>query len=301
MHKRQLTVELWSKGMEDNRKFQKEIGNKKFFDIHESLGHNFIDVEYEMQMAESWVQHGMQVYDFDRDFVQSILDAKWIDLLPDCIDYRPHDYFYLKLSCSQYSEGVVIGIVPTKNLLLFDHHRFKPEALEQKGVYISNNWPGERAIVNTGKEIFAILYYAISKTTELMLDDTEIPVYPLDLVLNGVAYVCSTNADIVPSYKPQKGLKPNKAKKRSQAIWYDVGYRIGAELRSYNRTKKDKQPHMGGTVRPHMRRAHWHHYWIGPKAGPRKLILKWIPPTMVAIKNEEINSATGHKVKHQSK
>lgn len=31
----------------------------------------------------------------------------------------------------------------------------------------------------------------------------------------------------------------------------------------------------------HMRRAHWQSFWIGPRDGERKKILKWIPPTFV--------------------
>lgn len=33
--------------------------------------------------------------------------------------------------------------------------------------------------------------------------------------------------------------------------------------------------------KPHLRKAHYHHFWTGPKAGPRKLVCKWLPPSIV--------------------
>lgn len=33
--------------------------------------------------------------------------------------------------------------------------------------------------------------------------------------------------------------------------------------------------------RPHLRRAHYHHFWTGPKVGEQVLICKWLPPRVV--------------------
>jgi hypothetical protein len=39
---------------------------------------------------------------------------------------------------------------------------------------------------------------------------------------------------------------------------------------------------------PHIRRAHWHTFWTGPRSGaPRKPALKWIPPIPVAFGDVE--------------
>lgn len=79
---------------------------------------------------------------------------------------------------------------------------------------------------------------------------------------------------------PPKDSKP--VDKASTIAVKHVGVRIGAALRRTAATA----PHCGGntgtggTVRPHMRRGHWHHYWTGSKAD-RRLVLKWTAPTMV--------------------
>lgn len=281
--------------MEQERRWSDEYGRLKYAMQHARYGHAMVNVIFETQMAEAWRDAGMQVYEFDPDFSESILGEKWVDLLPDCIGNRPHDCFYMKLPCGKYSEGTVVNIVRSEDILGFNPDLFP--GIEEKGVHIGGDkefGDEDRVVVNTGSEILCICSFAISKTMELMRDDTPVDLYPAQLVANGVAYLCSVNADIATSYVPQKGLRKNNAKRRSMAEWHDVGYRIGAELRTYRRTLSERREHQGGTVRPHMRRAHWHRYWTGPKKGDRKLVLKWLAPTMVGV--GEIEYATGHKV-----
>ena len=292
--KRELTVEKWQRLMEANRELQRNMGIIEFLRTHDAMGHDIKTVYYELQMADAWRDAGMQVYEFDRDFSDSILGEKWVDLLPDCIEFRPHDCFYMKLPCHSLNEGVVVNVVSSENI-----DGFRPDwfpGCEEKGVHFGGRNGEERAVVNTGSEILCLCSYAISKTLDLMLDDTPIEVYPPSLVVNGVAYICSVNSDIAQVYEPNPKLRKNNAKKRSAATWHEVGYRIGAELRRYERYRTERSPHKGGTVRPHMRRGHWHHYWTGPRNGERRLVLKWIAPTLVGSKGQGIESATVHMV-----
>lgn len=42
---------------------------------------------------------------------------------------------------------------------------------------------------------------------------------------------------------------------------------------------------------PHIRRAHWHSYWMGPRQEghpDRKPVLKWLPPIPVAMDKGDI-------------
>lgn len=48
-----------------------------------------------------------------------------------------------------------------------------------------------------------------------------------------------------------------------------------------NKVGKQRENSSGWTQRPHMRRAHWHHFWTGKKGEERKLILKWIAPSFI--------------------
>jgi hypothetical protein len=73
----------------------------------------------------------------------------------------------------------------------------------------------------------------------------------------------------------------------------DVGFRVGAALRAARAAEShsfatDDEPvgHRRSPV-PHLRRAHWHLYWTGPRQGPRTPVLRWIPPVVVAASNAE--------------
>jgi hypothetical protein len=62
-----------------------------------------------------------------------------------------------------------------------------------------------------------------------------------------------------------------------------VGYQVGAALRagqSRPPTPVDSGTH--AAPRPHWRRAHWHLFWRGPRAGPRTQVLHWLPPLPIA-------------------
>jgi len=61
---------------------------------------------------------------------------------------------------------------------------------------------------------------------------------------------------------------------------WDVGARIGAALRTAQ--ERDSEPGEGthASPRPHVRRAHWHTYWVG-KRGSQKPALRWLSPMLV--------------------
>ena len=289
--KRELNVERWAKLVGRDCDALNELEESLLKGRDDVM--NALNAVYETQIAGAWVDAGMQVYDFDKDFSESILGEKWAELLPDCLGNRPHDCFYMKLPCGKSNEGAVVYIVDTESIIGFNAALF-PGCTGGKGVYHGGDERfGRRTVVNTGGRMYSLCYFSIPKTIELMLDGTELEHYPTELVANGVAYLCSLNADIAASYIPRKGLKPNRAKRRSLAIWHDVGYRVGSELRAYRRYASEHGEDGGGTVRPHMRRAHWHHYWTGPRNGERRLVLKWIAPTMVGV--GRIESATVHR------
>ncbi len=97
-------------------------------------------------------------------------------------------------------------------------------------------------------------------------------------------YLCSDEPDIsnrdLPDSQPGRA-KPKKTKKgwrllppNKPKIWH-VGKSIGDTLRS-----ADYQD-SGRSVRPHLRRAHWHGYWTGPRDGEQKFRYKWLPPVVV--------------------
>ncbi|MCD8491987.1 MAG: hypothetical protein LRY51_08830, partial [Geovibrio sp.] len=73
----------------------------------------------------------------------------------------------------------------------------------------------------------------------------------------------------------KKGLRFFPADK---PLIFTVGESIGQKLREQSFHTHGKK---GKVKRPHLRRAHWHGYWTGPRDGEQSFILKWLPPVFV--------------------
>lgn len=101
-------------------------------------------------------------------------------------------------------------------------------------------------------------------------------------------YVCSEEPDIT-DVEPPEELALSRKSKTSYPTVKNLGLRIGSALRKHRAetTGGDTAP-TGRTVLPHLRKAHWHRFWTGPRDGDRKLIVKWIPPTTVNVDKGEI-------------
>ena len=120
-----------------------------------------------------------------------------------------------------------------------------------------------------------------------------------------ILYICATNADIEENVT-QKSIRRKSADAtkpkdvlREIRKW-DVGYRIGSIVRKSkqnpdsqdsdenHKTTKSKK---SSSKRPHSRRGHFHHFWIGSeKDGTRRLVLKWVAPMFINAQYEEITA-----------
>jgi len=111
-------------------------------------------------------------------------------------------------------------------------------------------------------------------------------------------YLCSANAEFA-GQKPQRP-KPKKTKRGwrmfapAKPTTWDIAVRLGAAIRHYYQSEQTGQTGLHTGPRPHIRRAHWHGYWKGPKEKPeeRRFELKWLPPIAVNIDNPEELAAT---------
>lgn len=108
-----------------------------------------------------------------------------------------------------------------------------------------------------------------------------------------VLYLCAQNAEITPNSEQTFYMQrsPVIKDRYAEIRKWNVGVRIGNAVRSYRKVAMTHEKR-GGThasPRPHMRRGHWHNFWIGAKSDPaaRKLVLKWVAPTFVNVSAEE--------------
>lgn len=122
-----------------------------------------------------------------------------------------------------------------------------------------------------------------------------------------VLYLCADNIDITqlpqhPRYRVRRSGQVDVVRK---VRTWDVGVRIGATIRKYRneRITAESQEHEQRQLktrqspRPHIRKAHWHSYWVGKRDGERKLILKWLPPIPVNMEEGGEQPIVIHRVK----
>ncbi len=119
--------------------------------------------------------------------------------------------------------------------------------------------------------------------------------------LNATIYLCSAEPEIVPAggrgddrrrRRRPGNPEPRRTKKHGEKLFaaqevrkWDVAWRIGAALRrraseSAAREEAENGGSTGTRKRPHIRRGHWHSYWIGSGEQKEKVV-KWLPPLAV--------------------
>ena len=132
-------------------------------------------------------------------------------------------------------------------------------------------------------------------TSEFVLKAREDYYRAIKRALLCAYYLAAQNAEIkqVKLDKKDRPTRHNGSPLNVKA--WEVGFRMGKAL---GELPKETEHHTGedriGTAkRPHVRRAHWHHYWVGK--GRTKLTLKWLAPFVVNGTADDL-PATGHEV-----
>lgn len=113
-------------------------------------------------------------------------------------------------------------------------------------------------------------------------------------------YLCSEQPDIVEassSAENKRRIKEGKVPLHPQI--HHVGVRYGAAFRRA-RKERELSESVGGRGRgptPHVRRAHWHTYWVGAKGtAERRRVIKWLPPIPVNLSSYDDLIPTARKL-----
>ncbi len=116
-------------------------------------------------------------------------------------------------------------------------------------------------------------------------------------MINLLMYLCSEEPDI--QRKTPENQRKERHHKRSTGMpsgehrEWEVGARISYVIKKYKETHSNNNDEAHGTSapkRPHIRSAHWHSYWVGPREETypkRKIIVKWLPPIPVGVNWKE--------------
>ncbi len=102
-------------------------------------------------------------------------------------------------------------------------------------------------------------------------------------------YLCASASEILArgSGLAHPRLHGVASRRPKAPIAWDVGVRLGAALAVAEARAAADGVARGAHASPrgHVRRAHWHHYWTGPRDSParRRLALRWLPPVGVNL------------------
>lgn len=125
----------------------------------------------------------------------------------------------------------------------------------------------------------------------------------LSRLVNPLLYLAARNRDIRGEprnpdrvrFEPplKEGRRRSLARRPPVQVW-QVAWRAGAALEASERSESGSNP-TGATVKPHVRRAHFHHYWCGP--GKSRCEVRWVGPVFVnsSVAEDERRTVTSHQ------
>lgn len=240
-----------------------------------------------------------QVYTFDPELEFALADIEEVRVPVRILDRLPYRTFYVQFSeegiFSSNFHGAFVHFANYEHGYVMFLMRVTEDGKSSTGtsVFVPDNADPDAC--------FIVNYYEDVGKRDVFGPNVDWPEFSM-FILNAVLYLCSENAEIRENAVTKRTYKPSKTIKNkfSEVQMYDCGYVYGSTVRMSKKEKKeDKEDsseennpktRVSKSVRPHTRKAHWHHYWVGK--GRKKLILKWIAPTTVGY-GEKI--ATIHK------
>ena len=281
----------------------------RYKDEYQFLVNCMWDAQYE-NIAVNWSKT-KQVYCFDSDFISEMAKAERSISIPNNIfDKLPFKTFYLDFKrnaeiCSLTgADGVLVDILKMQVPEFPDDRLWLPQYIFFKdGVRYSDECKilNEAAAFGGKNSVIDLEMICDSDRDEYGNDRKLLDILTLQMIL----YLCSYEPDIrddVASKMQRRKAKQQKKTNRNTELpeqLHIVGERFGAAFRKWTQGSlgQDSSSSVGGHVRPHVRRAHWHRYWVGKK-GQQELTVKWVHECFCGLSEDEAEEKLD-TVKHQ--
>ena len=244
-----------------------------------------------------------QIYSIDKEFMNALAFTENLEISKDMIEHLPYDHFYLDLSEGGYFyKGAFIDLFKSdkevkvaitlcayqnkKPILIGCEWRFKyKEELLDLNFKINDS-----EITSYYKNLYTKKIDKINNKEYVLSDEQEMDRKIINSIcFQTICYLVSQEPDIYPA--PLTHGSSKKGKKYIKSSLYndinidEVGVRFGNAFRKEcerrEMSEKDEQLIDGPTrkITPHLRRAHWSHYWVGK--GRKQCVVRWIQPTFV--------------------
>ena len=237
-------------------------------------------------------RYSQGIYHFDKDFYTAIINTVPNGDLPCDVLYRlPEWSVYIETPGMEWLDSPLHGFwchlewdVNTERhelRLLLNTERLIGIPLHM------GNWTLTEAVDRALEE--AQKQSAMAGFNLTFRNATEHLSMSLYSLISLVLYLCSDEPEIDDEREPGIHPKRPQAKKTKKGwrlfpankprIW-TIGQSLGEKLRQID--KDQTYETTDRTIKPHLRRAHWHGFWKGPRDGERKFHYHWLPPMVVA-------------------
>lgn len=225
------------------------------------------------------------VFDFDDELAMHLTDTILDDDAPmSDLEMLPYPIIYVRAPDLQLGLIDIDGFFAWVDDVYLSHNdKYPTRCVSVKGLTNDIDMPNTLyipidATFDAAKQDF-LRFFAPMVDDEMLDAGSDLITSYLSSVVNLMFYLCPSGQDIDVVYNPNpKSRKP----RQSDATIHKVGQKLGWTLNTQRMQYDETNPPGDGTKSPHIRRAHWHHYWIGARdSGNRKRVPRWIPPTFV--------------------
>lgn len=231
----------------------------------------------ELAAVGTW-QFSKSIYEFDADIFETLIDAGINGEIPASVLLQiPEWCVYIKTPGLKYIHDDIAGF--------FAHleHDMNTQAMELRIALHSEDGSLRTIPLILGQTTIEESCECLFRNAGFTGIQTENPLVDLlQKIIPLVLYLCTD----APEFKGSNSTAPSNAvpKKTKHGLklfpvekvrTWKVGYEIGNTIRAAH-------TRAGGKKSPHLRRAHWHHFWSGKRdSADRRIICKFLPPTFV--------------------
>lgn len=262
-----------------------------------------------MPMFAAW-RNTLGIYQIDNDIFDEMLKSPIPDDTPSIIFKNiPEFCVYIEfprfLKYSEINESRNGQEFRTKGLWVYFTYEYDnlqlnicsdvdvtatpvPFLYEYLSLPINENWTVKQASEQVFKQ-----YKDPNKTPEYNLALAKADQNALMRFLPIVLWLCVQEPDIsniqgepitinqIKNKKQERNKKTGVFVAPSTPTYYKLGQRLGGEIRKYkDLIKSDKESRKTASKRPHIRKGHYHGYWIGT-GQDKHFITKWLPAIFV--------------------
>ncbi|MDP2174131.1 MAG: hypothetical protein Q8J62_10200 [Candidatus Cloacimonadaceae bacterium] len=251
--------------------------------------HLIVDVS-RLAAIGTW-RYSQGVYQFDTDFIAALTDTLIVGDIPCEVLYRlPEWSIYIDTPGFKWLGVELHGFWAHIEYDINKHRSELRLLLDTAELLIPipvhlGSWTVTEAIDRALSE-------ASRNASELGLrfdssmDQVQEMAMNINPLISLLLYICSDAPEVDNDREPGQSPKrpqPTKTKRgwrlfpaEKPRIW-SVGRQLGERLRAVNELAENS----GRTVTAHIRRGHWHGFWMGPREGERRFQYKWLMPMVV--------------------